>query len=397
MPESADLTAELLGRVQRVEQAVGKRPQPGECERERTARVHRAIRQEGLFALMLPKALGGMEVPLTLAMSVWEATSKIDSSAGWNLSQAGGAMMMLSNMGASGIERIMAVDPLPVFAGAAFPPGKAIKVDGGYRVTARVPFASGCRQADWLFLPGVVCTEDGPVMDPVAQRPEVCMAFFRREEVEIIDTWHVLGMRGTESSDIQVSDAFVPDDLAVKLGGGGADGPHPAFTGPLYRMGAWPVINGEAVAALGIAAAAIEDFLELAGTKVPATTQVKLCERELAQAAVAKARMLLESARHYLHATSAEGYAAAAAGQPLSTDMKISLQLANCHVVQACAQAVDLVFEAAGTSAIRQEQPLERHFRDVHVITQHMTKNSQRLVSAGRMMFGMTPDAGHLF
>jgi len=393
---TAELTRDLLARVESIRADVGLHPCAGESERERTDLVQVAIRQKGLYAMLLPQALGGLEAPPTVTLTVLEALARIDSSASWNLGLSGAGLARAAYLPETGIGAVFGGGEVPAFAGAGFPPGSAIRADGGYRVSGQVSFASGCRHADWLFFPALVSDEQGPIVNAETGRPGVIMAFFPRNQIEIIDTWHVMGMQGTQSSDIRASNVFVPESLAEMIGSHPQTARSPAFSGPLYQMDAWIGINSETAVALGIASAAIDSLIELAATKMPAMSAVPLRDRELIQANAGKARSLLESARYYLHGAATQAYEILAAGEQLGAEMKTSLQLANCHAAEASARAVDLVFESAGSSAIRTELPFERYFRDVHVITTHTTKSAMRYASAGKLMFGLPTDAPHL-
>lgn len=393
---SCDLCAGLMRWVEAIATEYDELLPTFTSEYEITAWVHRALLRDGLYSLLTPAEYGGLEVPLIVAMKVWEAIAKIDSSAGWVVAQAGAGLQMLAQMPQSGVDRIFSSSDQPVFAGAAFPPGKAVKTDDGLRVNARVPFASGCRTADWLYIPAIVMNGDTPAVDSATGLPDVRLCFFPRQDIIIHDTWHVLGLCGTESADIEVEDVFVSEEMTVSCLASNTSTPAKGFNGPLYRMGPWPVINGEAVTALGVASVAIDSLLELVATKVPAMNKVCLRDRELVQAAAGRARSLVESARYYLYGTAEQAYDMAAKGATLSKEIKISLQLANCHAARACAEAVDLVFDVAGTSSIRNELPFQRYFRDIHVITQHVTKSTMRYASAGKMMFGLDPDVPHL-
>ena len=154
----------------------------------------------------------------------------------------------------------------------------------------------------------------------------------------------------------------------------------------------WPAIHGETTVSLGIAGAAIEKLLELAARKRPGLGRVELRDRELAQYQAARARAFHEAGRSFLHAAITDAYAESECSGGISEETKIRCQLAACFGAESSAKAVDLVHDAAGTTAIRLEHGFERHHRDVHVLTQHASKSSARYVSVGRMLFGLPPD-----
>ena len=142
---------------------------------------------------------------------------------------------------------------IPTVAGALHPPGTAVRAAGGWRITGQVPFGSGCHHAQWLAMPAKEEGADAPFG-----------AFFRREAVTILDTWHTLGMRGTGSADFAVTDLFVPEHLTVPVAP--LQNPPPGFEGPLFRMWPWTAIIGEAIVSVGVAATAVDAAVHLCKT-----------------------------------------------------------------------------------------------------------------------------------
>jgi alkylation response protein AidB-like acyl-CoA dehydrogenase len=275
-------------------------------------------------------------------------------------------------------------------AGALFPPGAGTRVQGGWKVSGRVPFGSGCQDAAWLGMPFVEIKNGQPVVDPASGQPVVYGALFPRKEAEILDTWHTMGMRGTGSTDFALRDVFIPERRSCLVGP--MTNPAPGFEGPIFRV--WPLtaVLGEATVSVGVAAAAVDELVKLAATKSPAYSTTPLKEQTLAQHAAGKALGRVNAARDTLHRAAAMAYDDDAAGGLLSTAAKLRVQVAVSFAAEACAEAVRLVHEAAGSSAIRLEFPFERHFRDAHVLTQHSSKSSPRYASAGRLMFGLPND-----
>ena len=136
----------------------------------------------------------------------------------------------------------------------------------------------------------------------------------------------------------------------------------------------------------------IDKLLDLAARKRPSTGRVELRDRELSQYQAARARALLEASRSFLYTAISDAFAESERTGGIGEETKIRCQLAACFGAESSAKAVDLVHDAAGTTAIRLEHGFERHHRDVHVLTQHNDKSSARYVSVGRMLFGLPPD-----
>ena len=381
---------ELLEAVERIRPLIEEHAESAEANRQLSSVVYDAMYQAGLFAMLAPKAYGGLELHTVEAMRVWEDVARIDSAAAWNLvmNQAiSGFAAWLAPEGAREIFR----DGPATTAGALNPPGAAIKVDGGWRITGQVPFGSGCHQAQWLAMPAVEMNGDRPKVDPSTGQPQPFAVFFPRNSAKILDTWHTVGMRGTGSTDFAVEDLFVPDRLTAPVGP--LSQPAPGFEGPLFRMWPWNAILGETIVSVGIAAAAVDRAVQLCKTKTARYNVTPLREQQLAQYQMGKAKALVEASRDTLYRAASSAYdETALSNKLLSADAKIRLQLAVTFAAEACAKAVRLVNDAVGASSIRLEGPFERHFRDAHVLLQHSSKSSARYGSAGRLMFGLEND-----
>jgi alkylation response protein AidB-like acyl-CoA dehydrogenase len=241
-------------------------------------------------------------------------------------------------------------------------------------------------------MPAVEMDGDHPKVDPATGQPVAAFGvFLPRTAATILDTWHTMGMRGTGSTDYAVQDLFVPDHLTVPVAP--LTHPAPGFEGPLFRMWPWTAILGEATVSVGVAAAAVNEAVQLCRTKTPAYNAVPLREQQLAQFQMGKAKARVEASRDTLYRAAEAAYEEVVGSNALlSRDAKIRLQLAACFAAETCAEAVRFVNDAVGASSIRVGQPFERYFRDAHVLLQHSSKSSARYGSAGRLMFGLDND-----
>jgi alkylation response protein AidB-like acyl-CoA dehydrogenase len=379
----------LLAALDHVRPVIETHAAQAEAQRSLPPAVYDAMRCAGLFRMLAPTAFGGLELHPTEAYRVWEAVARIDSAAAWNLQISSSISCFAYWLPRAGGEELFERGPDTIFAGALFPPGPSVRVRGGWRVTARTAFASGCHQARWFFLPIVEVDDESSKFDPTRDDPPSIGVFIPRDEVDLVDTWHTVGMRATYSADVSVDDVFVPDHRVAHLAE--HEDPAPAFSGPLYATTPWPGIHGEATVSLGIAGAAIDKLVDLAARKTPAYSRIALRDREMAQHHAGKAHAVLNASRDSLHASISEAYLDAERGRRLSEATRIRCQLAACFAAEACAQAVDLVSEAAGTTAIRIERGIERHRRDVHVLALHASKSYARYEDVGKMMFGLPP------
>jgi alkylation response protein AidB-like acyl-CoA dehydrogenase len=339
--------------------------------------VVEAMARLGLFRALVPLSAGGEEWAWPTWLQIVEELSTVDGAVGWNAGVGSTANAIVSGWVSADVGRtVFCQDPIGLMAGAGAPMGTARPVDGGYRVSGRWQFGSGSPHACW-FVAGYAVEGEPPRFGPMLLVPAT--------DVEIIDTWFVGGMRGTGSQDFAVHDRFVP--TAYTLNGMEHAPLHP---GPLYRL---PIIltlcSSLGLLALGIARGAIEAFVELMATKIDLFTGTALRERLTVQERVAKAEAAVRSARAFLYEIVHEVWGTVEQGAPLSEQQLALFRLANMHAVAAGAQAVDLVYHAAGTSAIFTTNPLERFFRDIHVATQHRCASPEELYQAGRVLLGL--------
>jgi indole-3-acetate monooxygenase len=386
-----DMTMHLLHEVERLRPLIKDNAASAEANRQLSSVVYDAMYAAGLFTLLAPKAHGGLEVHPVEAMQVWEAVARIDAAAAWNLVMNQAVAAYAAWLPAAGAQEVFRDGPSTV-AGALNPPAAASRTDGGWRITGQCPFGSGCHNAQWLAMPAIEMDGDHPKVDPATGQSVAAFGvFLPRTSATILDTWHTMGMRGTGSTDYAVQDLFVPDHLTVPVAP--LTHPAPGFEGPLFRMWPWTAILGEATVSVGVAAAAVDEAVQLCRSKTPAYNAMPLREQQLAQFQMGKAKARVEASRDTLYRAAEAAYEDVARSNTLlSKDAKIRLQLAACFAAEACAEAVRFVNDAVGTSSIRVGQPFERHFRDAHVLLQHSSKSSARYGSAGRLMFGLEND-----
>ncbi len=386
----SDGSLPLLDQVNELAPLFRKHAEAADHERRLARPVVEALSEAGFFRLWTPRSLGGLELDPPSALRVIEALSRIDSAVGWNVAVTSGLVPVAARLPDAGAEEIFGPDPNVVVAGSSHPPGQASRVDGGFRLTGRWPFASGCHNSHWVFQ--IATVKDGEQKTgATAEAPEIIGLFFPIRQVEIIDVWSVMGMRGTGSNDVAVTDLFVPAHRTFPFTPGYNPGAH--FRGPLYR---YPVIGHAALplatVALGIARGAIDAFASLARDKVPAMTTTPLRERPATQALLARAEGALRSARLLQFETTRAVWEETAAQQAASLARRADLLLAATNSVQRAADAVDWIYSAAGTTGIFTKSPLERHFRDIHVLTQHAFSSFSRYETVGQVYLGLPPD-----
>ena len=354
-----------------------------ERDRELPPDLVATMRAAGMFSLWLPKSLGGPELNAADYVRVIEDLSRVDGSVGWCASIASAYSCLAGYLSPDVARRIYGGGGT-VVAGAVKPDGKAFVADGGYRVTGHWAYGSGIRHSTWTLGNCVVHDRDGPRNRPSGV-PEIRLVLFPTSAAEVIDTWRVSGLRGTGSHDYRVADLFVPEDHSIPY----PDAPA-AESGLLYAV---PLISGLAVAIaavpLGIARAAIDVLIALATAKTPHGSRTLLRDKPTIQADVARAEVLLGSARAYLVATIGELWDEVARKTADSLRQRAMVRMACVYSAQACAEAVDLMHNAAGGTALFETSRLERCFRDVHACTQHIATSTSNYELGGRVLLGL--------
>ncbi len=370
----------LLDAVRQIEPVISAHSEDAEVERRLSGPVADAMRSCGLYRLWRPKAFGGLEVDPMTAFQVLEEVSRIDSAAGWNLQLSSGIDAVGAWFPDDGAKEING-HPDTRFAGSFFPPRRAVVVDGGYVVSGQTPFVSGAHQADWFL--GLAQVYDGGTQQLGPDgAPVTLLTMCPAIEAVIVENWRTLGMRGTGSHDVLMTDVFVPSRHTALLAP--YERPGSAYQGPLYKFTVWTAISVLAPPALGIARAAIDDLLGLATRKTPSYTASPLRDRTTVQAAVGEAEATLGAGRAYLYEALREIWDNALEGRLVDMPGKMKLQLAATYAVSSAVRVVDLVHKAAGTTGVRDEHRFQRYFRDVHTIEQHAYISTARYEGAGQ-------------
>ena len=326
-----------------------------------------ALHDAGVFRAMLPHELGGLEAEPVEWLQMIEELSRINASVGWNaFIQSGIGLTFLDpetfeRFRERGGGRLILAMNLGRMA------GKAVRVEGGYRVSGRWPFASGSPFATWLGGMSMVCDEDGSPVLRANGLPQPLLAIWPADQARIIDTWDGLGLRGTGSGDFEISDLFVPDEqVNTELFGA------PNYDRALFRIKEMPEI-GHGAHALGVASAALESFVAAVNSKpLPGSSrQLAMGHMQAHQIAFARADVLVRAARTLLHETVRAAYEDATVHAELDLELRVRLREANIFTVRAAREAVGLVFEMAGSSAVYRGRPIEQAFRDINTAANH--------------------------
>jgi alkylation response protein AidB-like acyl-CoA dehydrogenase len=378
----------ILAAARDVGSIIAKHADTTERDRRLAPPVIDALRTAGLFRLFTPRALGGLEIdPVTFARIV-EEVATFDSAAGWAFQVNTGAWWT-SRMSSDGVAELYADGPDLMMAASFAPPHRAEEVPGGYRITGRGPLASTIHDSRWVLMSAIVFDGDQPRMTPAG--PDFITVVMRTNEVEIIDTWDSLGMRGTDSHDVEAKGVFVAESRAFRFE---PDSIPPApFDGPLYRMPAlaatYPII---APVALAIAGGAIRELRDIVTTKVPLGSMKTARDRGAVQSAVAEAEAMIRSARLFFYDTLTSAWQRAVTGEQFSLEHKADLMLASTWAVRSAARATDLMHRMGGTNGIYTRSRLERCFRDAQTVRHHGFVSDSRLETVGQVYLGVQPE-----
>lgn len=387
-PESED-GARYIERARALRPVIVAARDEIERGRRLPAPIVEALRRAGMFRIAMPRAWGGPELDLLTQLRLIEEISAADGSAGWCV-MIGCDSGYLSAFLDQQVAREM-YPGLDLVTASSFgkPAGRAERVDGGYRVSGRWRFASGCQHSAWI-VGGCAVHESGKLRTNEQGLPETRCCFFPAAQCEIIDTWYTTGLRGTGSNDFAVNEVFVPEEHTMSW-----QKPAVRRPGALYALPYVYVAKAGGVG-LGIAREALEAFRDIArksagrqyiedGKLTPALT---MAEQAHVQSAFAQATALIGSARAYLFDVMGDVWAALSSGRRLSAEQTGSFFLSITNTYALCVQAIDLLFKTAGGPAIYAPGPLDRAFRDIHTANQHTAVSVRSYEIAGRALLG---------
>ena len=373
-----------LGRVRDLLPAIRARADDIEQGRRLPRDLADGLRATGLFALSVPRALGGGEASPIALMHAIEQVAAADGSAGWCAMVGTGNNVVAGYMPEAGAREVFA-DPAAPTAGIAGPAGQAVREDGGVRVSGRWPFASGIHHAEWVWA-GCLVMEDGhPRMTP--HGPDILHVCLPAAEVEVHDTWHVSGLCGTGSQDFSVRDAFVPERRTFRLLDPAGHRAEPLFRMPPVGLFVYQL----ACVGLGIGRRALDDLAEVAQTKAPTLYQAVLADKATVQIALAREEAALGGARALLFDTVEAMWLGVSAGREPAMRELAQGRLAATHAVETGAAAARTAATLAGGSALYRTSPFQRHVRDAEAVTHHFTVSPHTWEEAGRVLLGREP------
>ena len=359
-----------------------------ERDRQLTPKVVAALTDGGFYKLLLPKSLGGAEVPPHVFLRVLEEIAKADASTAWCLGQCGVCATVAAYLDPAIGNEIF--DPPQAVLAWGATAGEARAVPGGYRATWRWHFASGSRQASWIGAHVQIIEPDGRKRLKPDGRVAVRTILFPVKSATFHDVWDVVGLKGTGTDDYAVEDLFVPEKYTALRD----DASERRESGPLYKISSSMMYGlGFAAIALGVARATLDAAIETARGKQSRDLKTGMKHNNVVQANIGRGEAKLRAVRAYLYSALDEVWRALEAGKPLTTDHRLALRLAATWTIHQSAEVVDAAYHMVGATAIFHAQGFERRFRDIHAIAQQIQARDSHYESVGQILLGLDPDS----
>jgi resorcinol 4-hydroxylase (FADH2) len=380
---------ELLSRARAIAELVSARAQQTEEDRRVADDVIERMRALDLFRVLQPQSYGGFEYGFDVFAQIVAIVAGGCGSSGWVYGLLASHQWLTACLPREAQDEFWR-DPGAIAAGTYAPAGQGVAAAGGYRLSGRWGFCSGCDNAQWLYLGGMMHEPAGP-------KP----GFFLvpTGECSIEDNWHTMGLAGTGSKNIVAADVFVPAHRTVsfaELAAGSAPGTR-VNANPLYRQSFLAVLPITIVApVLGMAEAALDHFLAMAKVRVTRGAVVggnrAMSDLATVQSRVAEASACIDAARLLMFRDLADAQAAVERGEPMSAALRLRNRRDQAFCVRLLVQAIDALFLASGGQALFLSSPLQRIWRDAHAAASHISLNWDSTGTMyGQHLLGLEP------
>jgi alkylation response protein AidB-like acyl-CoA dehydrogenase len=382
----------LLADIRKLAPHITSRAAEIEAERRIPIDLVQTLRSIGVFRIFVPQSHGGLELDLPTALEVIETLGRVEGSVGWTAMIGGGGDLFASLLPRDTYEQIYESGPDIILAGSAQPTGTAEAVKGGWRVSGRWPFASGCQHADWMF-GSCVMTVDGKSLtgsESDGRTPVIRGFVLPARDWQIEDTWHVAGLKGTGSNHIRLNNAVVPAANFFDAASG-----TPCVAGPLYRAvpQLLPLMHG--ASAVGMAEGALDGLIALANSgRQQLRASVSMRDSETFQGELGRIAADVRAARAFLQIQAASHWCHAVDGTLKNEAFMTQGTQAAIWLATTCVRAADTCFALGGSSALYESSPLQRCMRDLHVAAQHAAAQRRHYVAAGKLVLNSLVETG---
>jgi alkylation response protein AidB-like acyl-CoA dehydrogenase len=398
MPDEKRLPEDIDAQpVVQAAAALGPKLRNYHVEIEREQRFPRALVEQlhaaGFYRMVIPGSLGGLQADPLTYLRVVELLAEGAGSVGWNIANNSIGQLVTLGLPDEGVQEIHGNGPANL-AGTAVPGGgQAVPVAGGYRVSGRWTFGSGCQESSWMLGSFQILEDGRPRLSPEG-KPLYWRGIFSRAEAEVVPgSWDVAGLRGTGSFDWTVQDVFLPERRVMVHAGIPLDNQWSRWPGVTYQLPAvcWVGPHHSAVIT-GIARAGIDALIELAGGKQPRGRPAGLlCESPQVQDAVGRADAILNAGRAYRTAMIAELWNTIAGGGETTLEQRARCRLASTYAGQSAREAMELMYHLGGSTSFKRESRLAECWRDLHTVGQTVTIAPEWYPIGGRVYLGLDP------
>src|SRR5438552_7487033 len=365
-------------------------------EIEREQRLPKALVEQFhaacFYRLVIPRELGGLQADPLTYVRVVELLAEGAGSVGWNVANNSIGQLVTLGLPDEGVQEIYSRGDTVIAGTAVMGGGRAVPVDGGYRVTGRWPFGTGCQESSWML--GSFQIFDG---DQPRRSPDGTSVYWRglraRSEARIVGgSWDVTGMRATGSFDWTVDEVFLPERRTMVHAGVPLDNQWKRWPGVSYALPAQAWVGPHHSAVItGIGRAGIDALIELATEKTPRGRTARLCENPQVQDAIGRADAMLNAGRAYRSAMVTELWNTVAAGEEATLEQRARCRLAAAHAADSAREAMDLMYRQGGSTSYRRESRLAECWRDLHVVGQAVTLLPEWYPIGGRVLLSMDP------
>jgi 3-hydroxy-9,10-secoandrosta-1,3,5(10)-triene-9,17-dione monooxygenase len=361
--------AELIDRARALLPALRLRAAETERLRYLPEATIRELHETGLFRAFQPRRIGGGELDYGLFIEIGAVLGAGCGSTAWVWANLASHHWMLALWPQRAQEEIWDADPDALIGSAfVFPSGRAKRVEGGYELSGRWPFSSGIAHAGWVMVGGLVAASDGP--------SEQRMFLLPPGSYRVIDTWHVSGLCGTGSHDIECEAVFVAADFTLGVeetklprSPGLAVNPGPVYRIPVFATFPYLLVG----TLLGIAEGAVDHYVSTARKRASSYTGARIAELAPVQIKIAEASASCAAARSLLLEDCEEIMAMATANESPDEERRARYRRNPAFAAKLCVHAVDLMAEASGGSGLYDSNPLQRAFRDAHAAAAHIS------------------------
>jgi 3-hydroxy-9,10-secoandrosta-1,3,5(10)-triene-9,17-dione monooxygenase len=360
---------EAMGRARALVPVLRERADGAEAARQMQKETLDDLHRTGLLRFHQPRRWGGLELPFVAVLDIPAEIARGCASTAWNIGNLGIHHWMLALYDPRAQQEVWGANPEALIAsGIAYPQGRGQRVDGGFVVSGHWNFSSGVDACDWNML--AVTVRDG---DRVVDHR---MCLVPRRDYEIVDDWHVLGMRSTGSKSVRATGIFVPEHraLCMYLARGGAEFPgagvnrNPLYRVPLSGLGSHCLAG----AGVGNAQAAVELTIEAIRERSTNYTAMRMRDFQAVQLRVSRAGAMVDAARLVIRQDCLDAEQIAREGRVPTVEEKLRFKRNVAYAMDLCTDAVDSLHALAGANGIYDRYPIQRLFRDQHALSAHI-------------------------